>query len=93
MSLFWKIMIGAAVLVVLGWIGYGIWDWRERKLEKQRPRERSERYKQATSSVVDWAKKMAEYQPPKQPKKPEPPASPDSRPASQGGPGQGPAET
>ena len=35
MDLFWKIMIAGAVLVAIGWIAYGIWDWRERKLEKE----------------------------------------------------------
>ena len=69
MTLFWTLIIISAVAVGIGWIAYGIWERRERKLEKERPRERSQRYQQATSSVVDWAKKMAEYKPPIPPKK------------------------
>jgi hypothetical protein len=64
MTLFWKLIITGAVVVGLGWIAYGIYEYRERKLEKQRPKERSERYKQATSSVADYAKKLAEFKKP-----------------------------
>jgi predicted negative regulator of RcsB-dependent stress response len=64
MTLFWKIIIASAVVLVIGWIAYGIWEWRERKLEKQRPVERSQRYQQATSSVADYAKKLAEFKKP-----------------------------
>ncbi len=69
MDLFWKIIIPAAVIVAIGWVGYWIWEIWQRKLEKQRPRQRSQRYQQASSSVADWAKKMAEFEPPKRPKK------------------------
>jgi hypothetical protein len=64
MDLFWKIMIASAVLVGLGWIGYGIWDWRERKLEKEQPKVRSEKYQEASSSMADYAKKLAEFKKP-----------------------------
>jgi hypothetical protein len=64
MTLFWKLIIAAAVLVGLSWIAYAIYEFRERKLEKQRPKERSERYQQATSSVADYAKKLAEFKKP-----------------------------
>jgi hypothetical protein len=64
MDLFWKIMIASAAFVVIGWIAYGIWDWREQKLEKERPKVRSERYQQASSSVADYAKKLAEFKKP-----------------------------
>jgi hypothetical protein len=64
MTLFWKLMIAAVVLVALGWIAYGIYEYRERKLEKERPKERSERYKQATNSMTDYAKKLAEFKKP-----------------------------
>jgi cytoskeletal protein RodZ len=64
MSLFWMILIAAGAVVVLCWIVYGIYEYRERKLEKQRPKERSERYKQATNSVADYAKKLAEFKKP-----------------------------
>jgi uncharacterized membrane protein YebE (DUF533 family) len=64
MTLFWTLIITAAILVGLGWIAYGIYDYRESKLEKQRPKERSERYTQATDSVSDYAKKLAEFKKP-----------------------------
>ena len=64
MDVFWKIMIASAVLVGIGWIAYGIWDWRERKLEKEQPKVRSEKFQQASSSVSDYAKKLAEFKKP-----------------------------
>jgi hypothetical protein len=57
-------MIVAVVLLALGWIAYGIYEYRERKLEKERPKERSERYKQATNSMTEYAKKLAEFKKP-----------------------------
>jgi hypothetical protein len=62
--MFWKMIIIAAVILGIGWIAYGIYEYRERKLEKQRPRERSERYNQATNSVAEYAKKLAEFKKP-----------------------------
>ncbi len=62
--MFWKIMGAAALLTAMGWIAYAFWEWRQDKLEKQRPRQRSERYQQATSSVADYAKKLAEFKKP-----------------------------
>jgi len=64
MDLFWKIMIAAAALVAIGWIAYGIWEWRERKLEKEQPKVRSEKYQQASNSVADYSKKLAEFKKP-----------------------------
>ena len=64
MTLFWILIIAGAVVVGLGWIAYAIWEWREQKLEKERPKVRSERYEQATDSVADYAKKLAEFKKP-----------------------------
>jgi hypothetical protein len=64
MTLFWVLIIAGAAVVVLGWIGYGIWEWHLRKLEKEQPPVRSERYEQATNSVSDYAKKLAEFKKP-----------------------------
>ena len=64
MTLFWIIIIISACVVGLGWIAYLIWDWRMNKLEKQMPKQRSERYTQATNSVADYAKKLAEFKKP-----------------------------
>lgn len=62
--MFWKVIAVAAVVLAICWIAYGIWCYRERKLEKQRPKQRSERYQQATSSVAEYAKKLAEFKKP-----------------------------
>ena len=64
MKLFWILLISAAAVVAVGWIGYGIWEWRMRRLEKEQPKERSERYEQAQDSVSDYAKKLAEFKKP-----------------------------
>lgn len=64
MDLFWKIIIGAGVLLVVCWIAYGIWEYRERKLEKQRPKVRSQQYQQAKNSMADYARKLAEFKSP-----------------------------
>lgn len=64
MTLFWTLLISAAAVVAIGWIVYGIWEWRMNKLEKEQPKQRSERYEQAQSSVSDYAKKLAEFQKP-----------------------------
>ncbi len=64
MDLFWKIIIGAGVLLVVCWTAYGIWEWRERKLEKQRPKVRTEQYKRTRNDMADYAKKLAEFKSP-----------------------------
>lgn len=64
MALFWILIIAGAVVVGFGWLAYAIWEWRERKLEKEQPKVRSERYEQATDSVADYAKKLAEFKKP-----------------------------
>jgi predicted negative regulator of RcsB-dependent stress response len=64
MTLFWTLLISAAAVVAIGWIAYGIWEWWERKLEKEQPKQRSEKYQQATDSVSDYAKKLAEFKKP-----------------------------
>jgi Tfp pilus assembly protein PilO len=77
MTLFWTIIIISAAVVGLGWIVYLVWDWRQNKLEKQMPKQRSERYKQATSSVADYAKKLAEFKKPTYKQEGSPPTDKD----------------
>ncbi len=77
MTLFWTIIIISAAVVGLGWVAYGIWEWYQRKLEKQMPKQRSERYKQATSSVADYAKKLAEFKKPSYNRDDSPPTDKD----------------
>jgi hypothetical protein len=61
MTLFWTLLILAAAAVVVGWVAYVIWEWRMRKIEASQPKQRSEKYQQATDSVSDYAKKLAEF--------------------------------
>lgn len=62
--MFWKLIILAVVILAFCWVAYGIWAYRERKLEKQRPKVRSQRYVQAKNSMSDYAKKLAEFKSP-----------------------------
>lgn len=62
--MFWPIMITATVLVALGWIIYGIFEYKARQEEKKRPKVRSERLQKTQSELSDWAKKMAEFKKP-----------------------------
>jgi hypothetical protein len=64
MKLFWILIIISACVVGLSWIAYLVWDWYQTRLEKKIPRQRSERYQQASSSVADYAKKLAEFKKP-----------------------------
>jgi type VI protein secretion system component VasK len=64
MKHFWILLFLAAAVVMVGWIAYGIWEWRMRKIEKEQPKQRSEKYQQATSAVSDYAKKLAEFKKP-----------------------------
>jgi hypothetical protein len=62
--MFWPVMIVATILVVAGWIAYGIYDYKLRQEEKKRPKVRSERLQKTQSEISDWAKKMAAFQKP-----------------------------
>lgn len=62
--MFWKLIILAVVILALCWVAYGIWAYRERTLEKQRPKVRSQRYVKAKNSMADYAKKLAEFKSP-----------------------------
>jgi len=59
------VMIIAVVVLAIAWAIYGIYDYKLRQEEKKQPKQSSERLKKTRSEVVDWAKKMAEFQPPK----------------------------
>jgi FtsZ-interacting cell division protein ZipA len=69
------IMIVGLIVVAVGWIIYGIWDYKMRQVEKSQPKPRSERLKKTQSEVSDWAKQMAAFKKPtyKKPDQDEPP--------------------
>ncbi|MCX5639133.1 MAG: hypothetical protein NTX52_15780 [Planctomycetota bacterium] len=72
--MFTTVMIIAVVVLAAAWTIYGIYDYKMRQEEKKQPKQVSEHLKKTRSEVVDWAKKMAEYKPPK--RKPPPPPPP-----------------
>ena len=55
-------------LLAIGWIAYAIWMHKVREEEKKTGRPTSQHLKKTRSEVSDWAKKMAEFQPPKRKK-------------------------
>jgi hypothetical protein len=65
MKYFWILIIAGAVLVGLGWIGYAIWEWHLRKMEKEQPTEmKSEKLVQTQNQMSEYAKKLAEFKKP-----------------------------
>jgi peptidoglycan/LPS O-acetylase OafA/YrhL len=63
--MFTTVMIIAVVILAIGWIAYAIWEMKMRAEEKKHPgRVSSERLKKTRSEVADWARKMAEFEPP-----------------------------
>jgi hypothetical protein len=58
-------MLIAIPALIIGWVAYGIWIRKVREEEKNQPKPQSQRLKKTKSEISDWAKKMAEYKPPK----------------------------
>jgi hypothetical protein len=57
-------MIGAMVLLAVGWTIYLLWDRRMKKIEASQPKVRSERLQKTSTEISDWAKKMAAFKKP-----------------------------
>jgi uncharacterized membrane protein YciS (DUF1049 family) len=72
--MFTIVMIIAVVGLAIAWAIYGIYDYKMRQEEKKQPKQASERLQKTRSEVADYAKKLAEYKPPK--RKPPPPPPP-----------------
>ena len=58
-------MLIAIPALIIGWVAYGFWIRKVREEEKNQPKPESQRLKKTKTEVSDWAKKMAEYKPPK----------------------------
>jgi hypothetical protein len=58
-------MLIAIPLLAIGWVAYWLWDKKMTEIEKSRPKQVSQRLQKTRSEVSDWAKKMAEFQKPK----------------------------
>ena len=66
-NLFKILTITLAIVVVIGWIAYGVLAGRKRSKEKNKPAEpgeASERLQEARSQVEDYAKKLADFKKP-----------------------------
>jgi len=61
-------MLIAIPVLAISWLIYFLWERKMRAEEKKRPKQVSERLQKTRSEMSDWAKKMAEYQPPKRKK-------------------------
>jgi hypothetical protein len=55
------ILLIAAIIVSIGWIAYGIWDYRERKREKEEPERTTEHLQKVKKSFEEYTKKIKEY--------------------------------
>jgi len=55
------VMITAAIIVVLGWIAYGVWRAVTSYTEKKKPTQSSAGLQQARKTMDDYAKKMKDY--------------------------------
>jgi hypothetical protein len=57
----YTILLIAAIIVGIGWVAYGIWDYRERKREKEEPEQSTEHLQKVKKSFEEYTKKMKEY--------------------------------
>jgi hypothetical protein len=57
------VMIVGTIMVVGGWIAYGVWRYKIHLDEKKNPapKQRSEHLEKVQKSLDEYAKKMAEY--------------------------------
>lgn len=62
MGIEYIILIAVAIIVALGWAGYGIWLYKIRQEEKKQPPKKTEHLEKVKKSFEDYAKKMAEFQ-------------------------------
>ena len=62
--MFWTLIGIAVVILAIGWIAYGIWEYRMRLEEKKTPREASEKLKKAKESFAEYVKKMETFKKP-----------------------------
>ena len=59
------VMVIAVVGLAIAWAVYAYNEYKARQEEKKQPPQVSERLQKTRSEVADYAKKLAEYKPPK----------------------------
>jgi len=67
--MFWALIGIAVAILVIGWIAYGIWEYKMRQEEKKTPREASEKLKKSKEAFAEYVKKMETFKKPE--RKPE----------------------
>lgn len=60
--MFYTILIVAAIIMVIAWMAYGIWWYRNYRIEKNQPKPRSERLVQSRKSFEEYMLKMKEFE-------------------------------
>lgn len=61
MNIMYIILIAGAILVALGWVAYGIWQYKIYQEEKKEPNKKTEHLEKVKKSFEDYTKKIAEY--------------------------------
>jgi len=61
MNVTYKMLIAAAIIVVVGWIAYGIWRLRTYLREKNEPERKTEHLEQVKRSFEEYTKKVEQY--------------------------------
>ncbi len=61
MDIVYMILLAVAILVALGWIGYGIWWYKVLQEEKKHPNKKTEHLEKVKKSFAEYAKKVGEY--------------------------------
>jgi hypothetical protein len=62
MDFTYKILIAGVIIVIVGWIAYGIWWYKKVYLEeKKEPGKKTEHLEKVKKSFEEYTKKMAEY--------------------------------
>jgi hypothetical protein len=64
-------MLIALPILAIAWIAYTLWMRKVYEEEKKTGRPTSERLQKTKSEVSDWAKKMAQFEPPTRKKRPD----------------------
>jgi hypothetical protein len=55
------VMTTAVIILAIGWIAYGIWEYMERQKEKNEPKRSTEHLENVKKSFQEYAKKIEDY--------------------------------
>lgn len=58
----YTILLIGAILVGIGWIAYGVWQYKERQREKEEPERSTEHLQKVKKSFEEYTKKMEDYE-------------------------------